>query len=225
MNDVAYMVKDTAYNEELRYSLRSLVNYPHRNVVFFGGAPQGLCPDKGVIINQKGNTKYDRVHNLLRAVVDDPDLSEEFTLFNDDFFVMRPVTKPIPYFYDGDLREMINRVERAWGHQTSYTNRLAVTDEALCHPKNFEVHVPIRMTKTNLRYVLDNYQMNGVRTIYATLFGDDIAPLTDPKWWGDDNHRGSLLTPFLSTDDTSFQKGKIGAYIRAKFNKKGKYEE
>lgn len=32
MNDIVYFVKDSESNEELRYSLRSLVNFPHRDV-------------------------------------------------------------------------------------------------------------------------------------------------------------------------------------------------
>ena len=37
MKDIVYFVKDTDTNEELRYSLRSLANFPHGKVWFYGG--------------------------------------------------------------------------------------------------------------------------------------------------------------------------------------------
>ena len=38
--DVVYCVKELITNEELRYSLRSLRNLPHRKVWIFGGCPK-----------------------------------------------------------------------------------------------------------------------------------------------------------------------------------------
>lgn len=37
MNDIVYFVKESESNEELRYSLRSLKNFPRRKVWFYGG--------------------------------------------------------------------------------------------------------------------------------------------------------------------------------------------
>jgi hypothetical protein len=36
MWDIVYFVKDTQDNEELRYSLRSLSNFPHRKEIIMG---------------------------------------------------------------------------------------------------------------------------------------------------------------------------------------------
>ena len=228
-NDVVYLVKDTAYNPELRYSLRSLKNFPHRKVFFFGGAPQGLIPNKRIPVVQQGPTKYDRTHNLLRLVVDDPDLSDDFWLFNDDFFVMRPLTNPPSALYDGTLEALITRIEKSFGHQTQYTARLRKTDEYFSHPLNFEVHVPMLFNKQKLKDILDKYpNYNGVRTIYGALYlsASPCTPIVDPKVWsGDATRLGSIISsPYLSTDDDSFERGKVGAYIRTHFNRKCRYE-
>ena len=235
------MVKDAAYNDELRYSLRSLSNIPHGRVFFFGGVPHSLTPDVRRTIHQTQTTKYDRVHAMLRQVANDPELSEEFLLFNDDFFIIRPITHPsspspspspspsFPQYYDGHLDDLIKRVESSFGHPTSYTMRLRKTSSALHNPKNFEVHVPLLMTKTNLRTVLSTYpDLNGVRTIYGTMFPSaDQQQIIDPKVWsGTDNHRtpSLLSTPFISTDDESFSRGRVGSFIRSILNEKSKYE-
>ena len=52
MYDVVYFVKDTKENEELRYSLRTLKNFPHAKVWFYGGCPEGLKPDHHVYVKQ-----------------------------------------------------------------------------------------------------------------------------------------------------------------------------
>lgn len=44
--DIVYFVKESAKNEELRYSLRSLKNFPHGRVWFYGYCPSFLKPDK-----------------------------------------------------------------------------------------------------------------------------------------------------------------------------------
>ena len=51
--DIVYFLKDTYYNEELRYSLRSVEeNFPHARVVFAGGCPVGFKPDLHIEIEQ-----------------------------------------------------------------------------------------------------------------------------------------------------------------------------
>ena len=57
MWDIVYFVKDTKTNEELKYSLRSLVNFPHKSVWFYGGGPRDLNPDFHIKVNQNQPTK------------------------------------------------------------------------------------------------------------------------------------------------------------------------
>lgn len=58
MYDIVYFVKESKTNEELRYSLRTLKNFPHRKVWFYGGCPEGLKPDQYVYVEQDQPTKW-----------------------------------------------------------------------------------------------------------------------------------------------------------------------
>ena len=57
--DIVYVIKDCSFCEELTYSLRSLVNVPHDNVIIIGGLPKNIDENKIVHIPfiQKGS-KY-----------------------------------------------------------------------------------------------------------------------------------------------------------------------
>ena len=56
MNDIVYFVKGSRKNEELRYSLRTLKNFPHRKVFFYGEFPDGLVPDRHIHVKQNQPT-------------------------------------------------------------------------------------------------------------------------------------------------------------------------
>ena len=90
--DIVYVLKPDFQNEELRYSLRSLENFPHDKVWFVGGQPNELTPDGRLNIRQWGDTKWERVKNMLARVCVADDISEDFWLFNDDFFILKPWT-------------------------------------------------------------------------------------------------------------------------------------
>lgn len=234
--DVVYVIKDAAYNKELRYSLRSLKNYPHRKVVFYGGKPVGLKPDRQVVVNQKGETKYDRVHNMLEMIALDDELTEDIVLFNDDFFVLKPQKIfNLCTTYDS-LAEYIMRIEiKNGGRPTPYTLRLKETLAQIWNPENFcpansETHTPMVFNRKQLLEILNKYPgLHGVRSLYtheSTASEDeaiylrrifdvkitDLESTPDPE---DD---------FASTSDESFADGKAGRFIREMFPKKCKYE-
>lgn len=62
MYDIVYFVKESDENEELRYSLRSLKNFPHKRVWFYGGCPKGLKPDVHVYVEQNEQNKWQNVN-------------------------------------------------------------------------------------------------------------------------------------------------------------------
>ena len=84
-NDIVYFVKDAEKNEELVYSLRSVdKNFPHNKVWFFGGCPNSLKPDVHVPVVQDKGSKYQNVREMIWCAINNPDLSDDFYLFNDD---------------------------------------------------------------------------------------------------------------------------------------------
>lgn len=87
MWDIVYVVKDTKTNEELKYSLRSLVNFPHKRVWFYGGCPRDLNPDFHIKVDQNQPTKWANIFMMFKMVCDNPTITKNFWLFNDDFFL------------------------------------------------------------------------------------------------------------------------------------------
>lgn len=226
--DVVYLVKDTKENEELRYSLRSVEkNFPYRKVVFVGGVPDGILPDCWISVKQNGDTKWDNTHRMIQAACLCKNVSDDFVLFNDDFFVMKNV-EALHYFYKGTLLERANELEKAFPNSPSYRHRL-MRAERMLHGKgystfNYELHTPIVINKKKM---LEIYKMfpfgSAVRSLYANVFCGQGLQCDDVKIY--DMHTVPTgEETFLSTMDKTFKNGAVGDYIRRKFLDKSSFE-
>lgn len=228
--DIVYMVKDAIYNEELRYSLRSVdKNFPHRDLWFVGGKPMYLHPDKQIIINQKGKTKWDNVRNMLKIVAENNDITEDFVLFNDDFFVMKPIAS-LPAFRYGTIYDLCKRIERKnKGKPTPYTLRLKEMASILERDEkptmNFELHVPIILNRNKLLKIIEAYPgIKGTRSLYGnTYLVKQSKIMKDVKIFNSKTipEADSIL---LSTEDMSFKNGKVGEFIKQQFPFKSRWE-
>ena len=240
--DIVYVVKDAAYNDELKWSLRSVEkNFPHKRVWFYGGKVVGLHPDKQVVVKQEGSRKYDRVRNMLKMIAENDEITEDFVLFNDDFFVMDKV-ESLPYLSDMNLSDLCVRIEIANGYRpTPYTTELKRTIDALNGAKltdfNYELHVPIIFNRKRLLKIIEKFPDNrATRSLYVNdlLSDDDIdideegldfEEAKDVKVWG--LVEQAVIDPdipFLSTEDRAFSDGLIGNFIKEAFPEKSKWE-
>ena len=225
MNDIVYFVKDTDKNEELRYSLRSLKNFPHGKVYFYGGCPKGLKPDVHIKVNQDQPTKWMNIFKMFKMACLNKDISKDFWLFNDDFFIMKPVKKG-PNYFEGDLYKRVVTLEDKHGGITPYSQQLRYTLQELegmgCETKNYALHVPFLINK-NKGIELTNI-INGpmIRCLYGNYFNIGGENHSDVKI--DSVTKGYKDTEYLSTNDKSF-KGLIGEQIKMKFPDKCEYEE
>lgn len=227
--DIVYFVKEGYENEELRYSLRSIdQNLPHRNVWIYGWPPCGIRPDRVARFAQTGKTKWDRVRSMYKKLVLNDDLSSDFILFNDDFFVMKPITD-LKQYYDGTLEDRINVIEKHFNGPTKYTMRLRRTHDHLkklkLPVKNYELHIPIIINKKKFLEQLDLYSgLDGAsRSFYGNTYKIGGTKRKDVKVYDlDDNFNHN--TDFLSTTDVSFEDGKVGEFIRSKFPYKSRFE-
>lgn len=229
--DIVYMVKDAIYNDELKYSLRSVdANFPHHKVWFIGGRPMYVHPDEQIIVNQKGKTKWDKVRAMLKLVGENDKLTEDFVLFNDDFFVMRP-TPVMPTFVYGTLEQLCKRIERKnVGKPTPYTLKLEETIKTLerdgLPTHNFELHVPMVLNRKKLLQIIERYpDTKGTRSLYGnTYLTDHMYYMKDVKIF-DTKTEPSPNNVFLSTEDLSFSEGKVGEYIKKMFHDKSRWEK
>lgn len=229
--DVVYFVKDEKENKELKYSVRSVVkNFPHGKIVFVGGCPDDMEPDLHLKIDQVGKTKYEKVHNLIKAAIECDEISDDFYLFNDDFFVLSPVNSLLPMI-DGSLWCKVRRLEKKYKGETKYSKRLLATARALRDAGydrlNYELHVPMVINKEKANEVIKEFGPDiAFRSAYGNRFTKygmlhpDVKIMSLEKRPDPDLHN-----VYLSTYDKSFEEGAVGKYIRNKFRKKSDYEK
>ena len=223
--DIVYFVKDTSKNEELRYSLRSLKNFPHKRVWFYGYCPHGFKPDKWIHIIQREDTKWQNVNKMLREACENPQITDNFWLFNDDFFIMEKVDEPTNY-YNEDLYKRIVTIENKYKHITPYTQLIRdVCDELEsmgCETKDYTLHVPMLINKHKMLELLNISDCIGFRSLYANYYKIGGKQMRDVKIVSKIKpYRGGV---YLSTDDNSF-KGLVGQQIRERFPDKCIYEK
>lgn len=225
MYDIVYFVKDTKENEELRYSLRSLKNFPHKRVIFYGGCPDGLKPDVHIKVEQDQPNKWMNIFKMFKMVCNNKDISEDFWLFNDDFFVMKPVKKG-PNYFEGDLYKRVVTLEDKHEGITPYSQQLRYTLQELegmgCTTKNYALHVPMLINKTNGRELINIMDGPMIRCLYGNYFNIGGEEHCDVKI--DSTTKEYKDTEYLSTNDKSFD-GVVGQQIKDRFKDKCKYEE
>lgn len=230
-NDIVYIVKNAQTNEELRYSLRSVeANFPHRKVWIFGGKPDYIHPDEFVRVRQVGITKWEKVRNTLLLICETKGVSEDFFLFNDDFYINNKVEKYEPV-YDGDIyRHIIEIEERNYDKPSVYTAQLrqmvkelrrAVPDSPML---NYAVHMPILINKTKALEVLRRFQSPMFRTLYGNYWKIGGIDIKDGKIVRRNQTIEDSMT-YLSSDDNAFMTQDIGRYIKKKFSKRSEYED
>lgn len=227
--DIVYILKNDCRSDEIMYSLRSVCkNFPYRKVWFYGGQPEGLKPDKAVELIQDGKTKWDKVNNTIRAICLNDDITEDFWLFNDDFFVMKKV-KNIEPMVGGTLWARANRIEKLYGGKdTKYSVRLKDTARILrdngYDRLDYALHVPMLINRKKGIQTIDKFMGYPMfRSLYGNHHKVGGVIIEDVKI------QDEITIPtgnemFLSTDDNSFDNGKVGEYIRQAFPDKCKYE-
>lgn len=225
--DIVYFVKESEENEELKYSLRTVeLNFPHRNVWFIGGCPKGIKPDKHLKVVQDKETKWENTNELMRAACECKNISDDFILFNDDFFVLNPITE-LPYYYDGTLSERIYSLS---GHSHSeYKQKLVGCRNMLLARNytelNYAVHVPIRINKVYQLKCMERFPQG---LMWRSLYGNYInpqnpVPIKDPKIA--DSYSGVEDSDYVSTNDYSFEYGFIGRLIKNNFPNPSRFEK
>ena len=223
--DIVYFVKDGRVNEELRYSIRSVCkNMPYRRLWIFGGCPRSIVPDVRVRVEQEGKTKWDKVHAMFRMAAENKEITDDFILFNDDFFVMKPVDKietihrglledHVQVLGNGPYRKMLEGIdgELKKRGETSYS---------------YELHTPFIYNKKKLLKLLDdNPDLRCTRTMYGNIYKIGGKRASDVKIFSSKPAFNYEDSTFLSTDDPVINRNNDAwAYIMKQFPASCKYE-
>ena len=230
--DVVYLIKETSMDPELVYSLRSLEeNWQYKGVWFCGGCPDGLIPDRHMKIKQVGLNKWEKVRNMLFAICKNDELTEDFWLFNDDFYILKPISEDMMPQYNGELLEYIERIERKQNGPDGFTERLRKAQEELLKAGlgtlNYEVHKPMLFNRKKLLEVLEKFPDTPcIRSIYGNYYKIGGQNRHDMKIKVLDFKKMDLVYgwEFLSTSDESFANGNVGAYVKNKFKERSRFE-
>ena len=230
--DIAYFVKDTPTNEELRISLRSVAkNMPHRRVWIFGGHPKGIVPDVYIKVNQRGKTKWDRVHTMFRMACENKELTDDFIMFNDDFFVMQP-TDHLGISYRCGLEDHIKILEGKFNNKPSEYTRLlrhslAELEQLGLPTLSYEIHTPFLFNKQQLLRMLNEHpDWRSTRTMYGNFYNIGGEKSKDVKIFSSKTELDYKNLRFLSTDDSVVNiNNDLWRYIRNQFKGKSEFED
>ena len=227
--DIVYVLKNDVEADELIYSLRSVeANMPHARVVFVGGKPDGIEPDLYLPHEQKGVNNWERSTSSIEYVAKCKEISDDFWLFNDDFFVMKPI-KELKPIYNGTLYRRVQAIEKKrMGTPSFYSYNLRATKELLdserLHSYNYAVHMPMLINKAKALEVIKKYpKCKMFRSLYGNYHRVGGVNRPDCKIVSLDTEP-SKDAVFLSTTEKSFAEGKVGEFIKAMFPKPSRFE-
>lgn len=226
--DIVYPLKeDDSDYLELKYSLRSLKNYQHKNVYLVGGKPSWVKNVKHIPFN---DSFLDPQHNVLRklyAISKNDQISQRFILMNDDFFILRKVKK-IHYFYTGTYYNFLKR-QRSKG-ESSFLSSADKTWQMLANypnPKNYGVHVPIMFDRNKLKSMMEGLgnKIYHLRSMYGNYYNVRGNKMNDVK--AKDIRTLNMLRngTFISVTDDFFRSNHFSAYIHNQFPSKSEYEK
>lgn len=229
-HDIVYFLRE-GKNRELIYSLRSVEkNFPYKRICFYGGKPDGITPDRYTQIKQDQPTKWQNVQKMMAIACQDDELTPDIWLFNDDFFVMQKITKPVNY-YDGTLQARINQIEKVvFGSRTVYSRQLR---QLLKHlkskdpdhtPLNYATHTPMLINRAKMLAVIEkNPDQPMIRALYGNL--ERVPAINHPDVKFAQIRQPYPIKEYASTTDESFRTEHIGEIIRKAFPNKSRFEQ
>lgn len=215
-------------NEELRYSLRSLANLPHRRVWVFGGCPEWARNVSHVSVPQDRTDAYANTTESLAAACRHPEVSDPFILMNDDFFVTEPV-ESVPLLNRGPVSDVVAadvaRCNRKIGHVVGMETVAAfLAARGYPAPLSFELHMPMLVAKATMLEAIAICPDRGMhkRTVYGAIAGltGDTVPdckmfkVSEPLPCG----------PFVSSHPAVFHDALL-PYLQRLFPQSGRYEK
>jgi hypothetical protein len=225
--DLVIPVRPGESNQELRYALRSFAqNLPHRRIVIAGYKPSWLRNVLHIPVRQRPSKYASSTANLL-AACRHAEVSDDFLLCNDDFYVLAPIEQ-MPVYHRGP----VSAIEAYYRTRANgaYLQGMRATRDLLVklghdNPISYELHVPMPMNKHRF---LEIYRLGKhipvlhKRTLYGNVAGLGGTRLRDPKVVSRTERFGKNAV-FLSTMDSSWL-GPVGAHIRAAFPRPCRYE-
>jgi len=219
MRDAVYILRNRSRDEysELRYSIRTLKNITgwSGKIFIVGGFPvwgQNMvwipAQDRQQPCYSISENKQINALNKIRVACESDEISDDFILMNDDFFIIEPTN--IEYFQKGNLKDTVVEKEQFY-HGSRYWCAMKRTAEEFDNPFDFELHFPIIYNKKRFLDLMDKYDMYKVylhRSLYCNHYGITGPYLKDNKAYTINELMEKKSHPFFSTGD------KCGSHCR-----------
>lgn len=230
--DVVYLVRPGEQNEELRFSIRSLSNLPHDTVWIAGHKPAWVSNVRHLSTVQASSKHHNAFGNLLAALNCD-EISTEFVLMNDDFFITSPLPS-VPTLHRGPVADVVAEYRRMFPRGSRYTTAMQATMEWLqaqgvAEPLSYELHTPMVIDRAGMLEVIAQAEDDGVdvqRFHYRTAWGNLArvgGTFTEDCKVYQPASCHTLPKPFMSTLDSTFTT-RPAKLIRARFPTPGPYD-
>jgi len=234
--DIVYPYRQTPDDAEFRYSLRSLANMEHGRVWIVGDIPQWVRNVEHIPNRNLPRSRFrNALDNVLKACTTE-DITDQFILMNDDFFVVQKTGPPAPA-HRGPIGAAHRRrpPSRRRRSQQGAPWLQGIWDTAellkrwgIIDPLSYELHMPLVVERAGMAELLTRALQEGAsvnlqqRTLYGNAhhIGGDVT--TDVKV-----APGAHTLPpgpFVSTNNRSFARGWVGQHIRKRFATPGPYE-
>jgi len=142
--------KSSFDDKPLRYSLRSLKNLPHRNVVIIGDCPLWTTEVSHIRVTKEYKSPTNDVRHKL-SLTDHPDITDDFILMNDDFYILQP-QNDVTVYHKGTLAESlaVRNPKSGWYYKT-----LLATTKRYPNGLDYSHHSPFVYNKHKLHTLLD----------------------------------------------------------------------
>jgi hypothetical protein len=231
--DIVYTLRNHYDGDELKYSLRSLVNIQHEKVFFVGGCPRWAKNIIHIPTEQAG-TKYQNTTNNIITACKDERISANFILMNDDFFILEQIKNPIKELnlYMGTVQSYIDKLKKKHPTGSAYIKGMEQTKEFLqelgvLDPLSYELHIPFILNKKKFLQLFDLPGVKDIpcfhkRTVYGNLYLKGGNDTKDVKIFLNDGFLSKKEGKFLSCDDMGFFS--IYNFLANKFPQKSIYE-
>lgn len=226
--DLVYVYRRNDTEIELLYSLRSVAeNLAHRRVFIVGDRPEFTNDAVTWIHCRAPETPYRNACVKLLKAADTPEISEEFVLMNDDFFVLQKIREILP-FMDGTLKELADGIPelRRGEYWRSIIDTIAITGP---NAHSFGLHVPFPMRRALLRAMALEYGLPReplqLRSLYGWYSGMKGRRMSDVKARSVADLKKFGGGAFLSSPDHLARRKEFRDFMARRFPKPCRYEK
>jgi glycosyltransferase involved in cell wall biosynthesis len=215
-------------NNELRFCLRSIEKNlrGYRNIWIVGFMPKWLKNLKHIPFKEY-HPKANNIHDKIKAACEHPEVSDEFILFNDDYFLTSELqATTYPHYYSRQALADVMERKRS----DPYRRLVVDTINETRMIDYYDIHVPMRIKKSEFLSMTYNRNYEGgilVKSSYAKhaqVQGiDRLDPIIRNKATRDEIENMEIFTDVISIHDEAINQEFID-WVQERYPHKCSYE-